>query len=548
MYIRTVRNNSGQAYYQLVESFRDHGQVKKRILLTLGKVQDHKIQDLAQAIARHQNTLTALDLAKSVSIKDTFVLGPLLVLEHLFERGGLKSILDKMGAMHPRLGFNLARYVFTLIAARFVHPSSKLKVYECWGQKLYPEMVEGQIKLHRLYRTISLLAMHKEEIEQELYRVGRDLLSIKVDVVLYDLTTLRFESTRTDLGSLRQFGYSKEMRSDCTQVVFGLLIDPEGLPLAFEVYPGNTFEGQTLKDIVKRMRLKFQVGRFIFIADRGLFSEENLRLLRLDKGEFIVGMKLGVFKKRHDEFYDLTRFRPVNESFYLYETGHEGDRLIITWSRARFERDKKARADILEKILKKMSSKHVKPKTFISHPIWRRYVRIEGEQKIVLNDEAIEEDSRRDGFFGILTNVRDLSASQILMRYKELWRIEDAFGEIKGNSLKARPVFHWTDRRIVGHLMLCFLAYLCEAHLTKALREKGKRLLSKAIQDGTIDERALTVAEAMKELCEVRAVPVQFNGAQKIWVRTDIQGNAAQLFAAIGLKLPSRILGGKEKM
>lgn len=121
MYIRTVRNNSGQAYYQLVESFRANGQVKKRVLLALGKVQDHKIQDLFQAIARHQHILTAFDLAKSVSIKDTFILGPLWVLDHLFERLGLKKILHKIGTIHPRLGFDLARYVFTLIACRWVH-------------------------------------------------------------------------------------------------------------------------------------------------------------------------------------------------------------------------------------------------------------------------------------------------------------------------------------------------------------------------------------------------------------------------------------------
>ena len=90
--------------------------------------------------------------------------------------------------------------------------------------------------------------------------------------MLYDLTTLRFESTRTDLGKLRQFGYSKERRSDCTQVVFGLLVNRDGIPLGFEVFPGNTFEGKTLSDIVDKMRKKFNVRRFIFVADRGFYQ------------------------------------------------------------------------------------------------------------------------------------------------------------------------------------------------------------------------------------------------------------------------------------
>ena len=127
-------------------------------------------------------------------------------------------------------------------------------------------------------------------------------------------------------------------------------------------------------------------------------------------------------------------------------------------------------------------------------------------------------------------------------RNKDLWKIEDAFGEFKGSTLKTRPVFHWKDRRIVGHLTLCFLAYLCEAHMTKVLRQKAKRLTSKSIEDGIIKERPLTVSEIMKELCEVRVVPVRFGAEKTLWVRTDINGNAAQLFTAIGMRLPPKVL------
>ena len=155
-----------------------------------------------------------------------------------------------------------------------------LKIFEHWQDKLYPEILSGKDELHHLYRTLDLLSQHQEQIEQGLYWHDRDLLNRSVDVVLYDLTTLRFESTREDLGELCRFGYSKEMRSDCTQVVLGLLVDTDGIPLGFEVYPGNTFEGATLVDIVKRMREKFKIRRFIFVADRGLFSAKNLEHIR----------------------------------------------------------------------------------------------------------------------------------------------------------------------------------------------------------------------------------------------------------------------------
>jgi hypothetical protein len=163
----------------------------------------------------------------------------------------------------------------------------------------------------------------------------------------------------------------------------------------------------------------------------------------------------------------------------------------------------------------------------------------------VFNEKAIAEDASRDGFFGVVTNIENMSAQKIVENYKTLWIIEDAFGEIKGN-LKARPVFHWTDSRITGHLMLCFLAYYCESLMTISLRDKGVMLDSPAIDDETIDPRPLTVFEAMRELREVRAIPVKLRG-NTIWVRTDIAKNAFKLFSAIGLKPPPKVLTVQNK-
>ena len=131
------------------------------------------------------------------------------------------------------------------------------------------------------------------------------------------------------------------------------------------------------------------------------------------------------------------------------------------------------------------------------------------------------------------------------MAYKHLWIVEDAFGEIKG-TLRARPVHHWTDQRIKGHLTLCFLAYFCEAQMTKLLREKGVILENIAIQEGTIKARPLTVVEAMRELAEVRAIPVTVKNT-RVWVHNDIKGNAAQLFKAIGAPIPPKLLKCAER-
>ena len=525
MYIRITKNQKGEAYYHLVESYRKDGKVKQRTLLSLGRVEEGRLEELSKALSKHLDTIHVLDLAKHIDVKEAYIYGPLLILERLMSSLGINEVIESLRAKHKKLSFDLQKVLFSMIASRFIKPVSKLGLYDRWLEKLYPVMVDHDIALQHIYRSMDILSKHKDEIEQSLYHHKKDLFNINIDIVLYDLTTLRFESTREDLGELRRFGYSKEMRSDCTQVVFGLLTDTDGIPLSFEVHPGNTFEGSTLEEIVNKMRKKFSVRRFIFIADRGLFSTQNLEHIKQSNGEFIVGLKMGVLKKIiQQDFYDIARFEFINEELAIRETELNGDRCIITWSKSRAERDRKTREDILIKIQEKLNKKKINSKSFITNHNYQKYLILQDNFKPVINQKAIDEQAGKDGFFGIITNVRNLTAQQIVMNYKQLWKIEDSFGELKGN-LKSRPMFHWSDERIIGHLMLCFLSYLCEAHMTKALRKHGDYQTSKAIKEKIIKLRPLTASMAMEELNSVLAIPVTIK-SQTIWVRTDIPENA----------------------
>ena len=541
MYIRTTKNKRGDAYYHLVESFRQDGKVKQRTLLSLGRVEDNKLEQLSEALSKHLDTIHVLDLAKHIDINSAYIYGSLLVLDRLMETLGINSVISEIAAKHEKLSYDLKKVLFTLIASRFVKPVSKLALYDRWIEKLYPVMVDHDMALQHIYRSLDLLAGNKEQIEQSLYEFKKDLFSINVDIVLYDLTTLRFESTREDLGELRKFGYSKEMRTDCTQVVFGLLTDTDGIPLRFEVHPGNTFEGNTLKEIVDKMRKKFSVRRFIFIADRGLFSAKNLDHIRNNQGEFIVGLKIGVMQKELQQtFYDISRFEFISEELAIWETQYGEDRCIVTWSKSRADRDRKTRDDILAKIREKLTKKTSRTKSFVTNRNYQKYLILQDEAKPILNQQAIDEQVRKDGFFGIITNVKSMPAKEIVFNYKQLWKIEDSFGELKG-SLRSRPIFHWTDDRIIGHLVICFLAYLCEAHMTKALREQNDKLQSKAINGKIVKARPLTAIMAMEELNSVLAIPVKIK-SQTIWVRTDIPENAQNLLKAMNMRIPPKIL------
>ena len=541
MFIRKITNPYGTEYYHLVKSYRENGQVKQKTLLSLGKKGEKNLDSLLSAVKRFADFLTVEDALRELKPDKSYILGPLLLLEKLFDKLKINEVLDDIKG-NRKIDFDLKKIVFTLVLSRFVSPCSKLEVFERLQNMFYPEMLEPNIKLHQFYRVLDILADKKSNIEHRLYLYQRDdLFKRVVDVVLYDLTTLRFESVREDLGDLRKFGYSKERRGDMVQVVFALLVDKDGLPLGFEVYPGNTFEGHTLPDIVKKIKSKFQVNRFIMVADRGLFSNGNLKLLRKSGVEFVVGMKLGVFRKRHDEFYDKSQLKKWNEDISGWETKHEGERLIVTWSRKRADRDKQKREDVLDKIKTKLDKKAVKSGDFISHKAYKKYVQFsKGKKPPVLNEEAICEAERKDGFFGLVTNVKDQSAQEILSHYKSLWRIEDGFRELKGN-LKIRPVFHWTDRRIIGHLVICFLAYMCEAWIAKELREKKIMRKSLALKNKNIKPRALTAKEALKDLNQVTASFYTIRD-KKVWVRSDIKAHSAKILQAAQVKIPRRIL------
>lgn len=548
MFIKTTRNSKGVNYYHLVESFRQEGKVKHRVLMPLGRVDDGKVEQLARVLNKHLNNGLALDLAKDIDVKDAFILGPLLILDRMIQQLGLDQIWASIERKHKKLGFDLSKVLFTQLCSRFIRPVSKLALYDQWMERMYPVLVDQHIKLHQIYRSLDILAVHKEQIEIRLFHRDKDLFSPLTDVVLYDLTTLRFESTVQVPGKLRQFGFSKEMRTDCTQIVLGLITDTDGIPLCFEVHPGNTFEGKTLSGIVDKMRTRFSIRRFIFIADRGLFSSANLEHIRSSRGEFIVGMKMGSLPDAtQKQLYDIKRFTWINEELAVRETTHGQDRLIITWSRSRAERDRRTRDDIVEKINQKLAGSSSKgSRTFVTNANYRKYLNLPGDGPCAINHQAIADQQARDGFFAIITNVTSLTAAQLVTHYKQLWKIEDAFGEIKG-SLKTRPLFHWTDHRIIGHLVLCFLAYYMEAHLTRILRKSEVQLSSKSMKNKTIKPRPLTMAQVLGELNQVMAIPVTLKN-KTCWVRTDIPPNALQLFKALGMPVPPKILGESTQM
>lgn len=186
-------------------------------------------------------------------------------------------------------------------------------------------------------------------------------------------------------------------------------------------HSGNTFEGSTLDGIVDRMSEKMVIRRFIFVADRGLFSMTNLEHIKKRNGEFIVGLKMGVLKQHIQiGFYDLERFTRLNSDLSIYETSFGDDRCIITWSRVRADRDRKAGEEVIERITVTLASSKPVSMKFITNRAYKKYILVKPEAQCTLNQKIINDEKKKDGFFGIITNVKEMPSSEIVSNYKEL--------------------------------------------------------------------------------------------------------------------------------
>jgi transposase len=269
-----------------------------------------------------------------------------------------------------------------------------------------------------LYRAPDLLCDNKEKIEDYLFNKNRDLFNMSVDLVLYDVTSLYFESKNVD--ELKNFGYSKDCKFSEVQVILGLLVDLEGRPVGYDLFPGNTYEGHTLRNIIDKLKYRFKINRLIFIADQGMLSKDNLKLIK-DKGyEYIIGSRIkNKCKKIKKEILNPDGYKTITtqneeETFKFKKISLKDENLLITWSRKRAKKDKQDRERLIlkaEKMIEQGKSNIVSKRGF------RKYINISTDtSNPALNKEKILEDKKWDGYYGIQTNSQ-INTPEILLEY-----------------------------------------------------------------------------------------------------------------------------------
>lgn len=331
---------------------------------------------------------------------------------------------------------------------RLLFPASKLKTI--WMLSQYFSINYSQ----RIYRKIPKLVDFKTKIQQRAYQLAIDKFSEQFYFVLYDVTTLYFETFKSD--ELRIPGFSKDNKSQQPQVVIGMLVTQSGFPISYEVFPGNIFEGKTMLPILEEFLSEHKNTKPVVVADAAMLSEERLGELKEKKISYIVGARLAnsnleLIRKIHGSLQEIQ-----GAIVRISSTTH-GD-LVCDFSTKRFKKQlndlnkqiKKAE----ECIAKKESSKSTK------------FVKRLSKEQLELNNALIEKNKLLLGIKGYCTDIpeSELSNQDVIARYYNLWRIEQSFRMSK-SDLQARPIFHHKIDAIRAHILICFTALIMEKYL-----------------------------------------------------------------------------------
>ena len=504
MFVRVQHDTSGKRprwRVQVVRTYRVDGKVKQQLLREVGSAYDEETREQLRAEGElHKLALSERELNGTRPLFSSPTIAeirryaaqqaerqlrtePISVLvEDLYQVGEQVSAANLVwGEMYSQIGWDQVltanrwssnRILKDLVLARLEKPRSKRQTVAEHQPLAGPEL-----QLSRVYQTMDLLDEYRiKKIQRGWRRRVESLLQTPITAVFYDTTTLAFESAREDLGALRRKGYSKDGKPHDVQVLFALIMTSEGLPLGYRVYPGNRYEGHTLLEAVQSLSKEGFTESITVVADAGLCNRENRALLRQHGYHYVLGRGVKRLPEHwHEQLFDRNNYttltRPEQRELKMLELPDGDSKIIVTHSEKRAHHDAEQRAKLLAKLRqqvgKKASSKGLIPK----HKA--KFLQFDRSSRAAINEDAVAKDAQFDGLHAIITNRSNpLPAMEIIAKYRELWQIEDCFRTNK-HDLKIRPVYHWKDRRIEAHLMICFMAFCCLQELRFRLRTRG---------------------------------------------------------------------------
>jgi hypothetical protein len=366
---------------------------------------------------------------------------------------------DIFGTLFNQLSFNTIlqgkhkEVLRDVVLARIAHPASKSAT-----QQILAADFGRELELDRIYRMMDALIENKETAQKIVFAATEQCCFGKIDLMLFDVTTLYFESTEED--EIRQFGYSKDQKFHTTQVVLALATASNGLPVGYRLFSGNTADVSTLINAIQEWKKVIPIGEVRIVADRAMMTEKNLQFLEENHIQYVVAAKL---KKQATNIKEQILSSNKEKTGVILDQRINQRRLIVTFSTDRQKKDAYDRERVLQKIEKKIG-KGKNAKKLVSNVGYQKYLSSEGESTLFVDAHKIAQDAVWDGLHGIITNCTDAAAEELLAQYKRLWVIEESF-RLHKHTLSLRPIYHFKPERVEAHILICYLAFALMRHL-----------------------------------------------------------------------------------
>jgi transposase len=529
MFLRsTTRYKDGKhhRYYSIVENRRVRNErVVQKTVLYLGEINNSqkrgwtKAIDVVEGKDNRQMSLFADEdnyvpegiensiklLMNGLELKRPRQWGACFIANELWEMLGLREFFkERLG--DSRKGTRWRNVLQTLVTYRLIDPGSEWRLHRYWYEHSAMGDILGEdfsiAEKDTLYRCHDKLLEHKEDLFKHLRKKWEDLFKPRYEVLLYDLTSTYFESN-PPFNDKRQFGYSRDKRSDCVQVVIALIVTPEGFPLAYEVLPGNTQDKQTLRGMLEHIGRCYGVADRIWIMDRGIPTEEVLKEMRESEIPvcYLVGTPRGLLSRYEAELSNKP-WEKVREDVKVKILPKDKEMYILAESRDRRKKEKAIRHSKLRRFLSRLQE--LREQKSIDRDRLLKKIgaaekdagRMAGLIDVIIpsSNEPINEETfywkidrnkyrnilRRDGRYLLRTNQTGIDPSDAWKQYMLLTEVEEAFRNLKGD-LAIRPIYHQLERRIESHIFVSFLAYCLHVTLRQLAKAYSHGLTPRSI-------------------------------------------------------------------
>jgi len=546
MFVREKRIN-GYTYLYLVESVREDGRAKQRIIKNLGRkdavVASGELERLATSIGRYAERAIVLSQLNAGDLDGLSCkrIGAPLLFGRLWQDTGCRAVIDELLAARS-FEFPLERAVFVSVLHRIMVSGSD-RACEKW---MIDYGIPGidELALHHFYRAMAWLGEEldaeqqagatgfaprtiKDQIEEQLFTRRRDLFS-ELSVVFMDTTSLSF--TGSGGATLGERGYSKDHRPELMQMIVAVMIDADGRPICSEMWPGNTADVTVLIPVIDRLRMRFGIDRICVVADRGMISAPTIAALEERGLEYVLGVRERTdVLVRQVVLGDSRPFTPLcveraggkETQLWIKEGKVEQRRYIVCRNEAEAEKDAADRRAIVAALDQQLKRGD---KALIGNSAYRRYLRTTtGRRAFEIDPGKLADEARFDGIFVLRSNAR-ISPLQAVLRYRDLLQVEDLFRTAKA-LMRTRPIYHSSDAAIRGHVFCSFLALVLRKELDERCRTAGLRP---------------EWADVLRELDRLQEIEFNKDGRQII-MRTPAVGIIGPLFKAARVALPANI-------